>query len=342
MKEITKNGITDSLLHRQRAFIPLISCSILLFILSVIAAGCKHDHMPSLSTGGHDYLEINLVADTAGFSAQRVDVNLGNPWGIAVSAKGSFWISCNHTGQTVIYDGSGTQTLAPVAIPLNGLINGSSPDGVVYNTGDSTVKVADRSSANAVYKGITIANDGTGNFLYVADFFNGRIDVFDHAFKYVSNKSFSDPGIPAGFAPFNIRNIGGKLFVAYAKQQGPDNHDDQSGSGNGYIDIFNPDGTFVKRFASQGALNSPWGIIQPPVQFGQGANVILVANFGDGRINVFDTSGTLSGPLENNGIPITINGLWDIAFSPLSNTQLYFTAGPEQETHGLFGYLTGK
>jgi len=342
--------------------------TVFIFLFAIVA-GCRQDHLPSPSTGGTDYQQVNLVADTLGYSASRIDTNLTNAWGIAISPKGNIWISCNHTGQTVIYDVNGNQTLAPVAIPLKGAHYGAAPAGVVYNsttdfmvngkpakyiyatengiisawnTGDSTITVADRSAANVVYKGITIANDGTGNFLYVTDFHNGRIDVYDRSFNYVTNKPFADTSIPMGFAPFNIRNIGGKLFVAYAKQMAPDNHDDQGGLGNGYINVFDTRGNFVKRFTGNVPLNSPWGMIPVPNGFGQASNAILIANYGDGRINVFDTTGTLIGPLGNNGTPISIDGLWDIAFSSTSNTQLFFTAGPDHENHGLFGYLIVK
>ncbi len=338
-------------------------------LLFATLLACRHEHLPSLSTGGRDYDATILVADTAGLAAGPIDSNLANPWGMAISTKGSIWISCNHSGRTVIYDATGKQTLAPVAIPLRSIQFGASPTGAVYNTtsgfiangapekfmyatedgiiagwngGDSTYTVVDRSAQKAVYKGIAIANDSTGNFLYATDFFNNRIDVFDASFHYISSRQLVDATIPAGFAPFNIRNIGGKLFVTYAKQIPPDNHDDQRGAGNGYIDIFNPNGTFIKRFATQGALNSPWGIARASADFGQGEGAILVANFGDGTTLIFDSSGDYKGPLENNGVPLFIDGVWDIAFAPSSATQLYFTAGPSQETYGLFGYMRLK
>ncbi len=334
-----------------------------------LTTGCNRDHLPAQSTGWHDYEQTNLVADTSGFNAARLDANLGNPLGIAFSPKGTIWISCNHTGQSVIYDTNGNQVFAPVAMPLHGVHNGASPNGILFNTtsefvangqparcicstedgviaawstGDTTFVVADRSAAKALYKGIAMATDGASSFIYAADFFNGRIDVFDNHFNYITNRPFFDPGIPEGFAPFNICNIGGKLFVSYAKRKAPDNTDDQAGIGNGFINIFNPDGTFVRRFATQGVLNSPWGMVQAQSGFGQGANAILVANYGDGRINIFDTTGAYQGPLENDGVPVVIDGLWDVAFSPTNNSQLYFTAGPHDETYGLFGYLKLK
>ncbi|HEV7622427.1 MAG TPA: TIGR03118 family protein, partial [Flavisolibacter sp.] len=222
----------------------------------------------------------------------------------------------------------------------------ASEDGVIsgWNGGDSTVAVADFSASNAVYKGICLANDGSANFLYLADFKNAKIDVLDKNFQLVTGKTFSDPGIPAGFAPFNIKNIGGNLFVTYAKQKGPDNKDDQAAIGNGYVDIFNVNGQLVKRFASAGTLNSPWGIAKSSTGFGQSSGSILVGNFGDGKINVFDSSGKYGGQLLSGNQTLTIDGLWEITFESATVTGanpdlLYFTAGPSSETHGVFGYL---
>jgi uncharacterized protein (TIGR03118 family) len=220
-------------------------------------------------------------------------------------------------------------------------------DGTVsaWGGGDSTITVADRSASNTVYKGLALANDGTANFLYAADFRGGKIDVYDKTFSLVTTKPFSDPDIPAGFGPFNVQNIGGKLYVTYAKLEGPENEDDQAGPGNGYVDVFNPDGTLVKRFASQGVLNSPWGIAQAPAGSGFPLHALLIGNFGDGRINLFDSTGALIGPLQSNGQPVVIEGLWALDFpyneAPAASDpkRLYFTAGPVNETHGWFGFL---
>jgi len=136
------------------------------------------------------------------------------------------------------------------------------------------------------------------------------------------------------------------LYVTYAKQKGPDNEDDQSGPGNGYVDIFNPDGTLVKRFASQGTLNSPWGVALAPAGFADGPQSILIGDFGDGRINIFDLQGHFRGQLQHNGHALGIDGLWAIDFLESApgnaNDPLYFTAGPNEESHGLFGYLSKK
>lgn len=352
-------------LFTRRAF--LFALFMAISSTSVIEGCKKSKSSPAI------YQQTNLVADTTGYNAVRVDTNLDNPWGIAIGPTGIFWIAVNHNGSTAVYDGTGAQSLPNVGIPLNGIANGASPSGVIYNgtsnfvipsngqpakfiyvtedgivaawnTGDTTITVADRSAANAVYKGIAMANDGTGNFIYVADLHNAKVDVFDQSFNYVTNKVFTDPNIPAGFAPFNIQNIDGQLYITYAKQKAPDNMDDQSGPGNGYVDIYNPDGTLVKRFASQGTLNSPWGIAQALSGFGQGSSSILIGNFGDGRINIFDVNGSYKGQLMSNGTPVTIDGLWAITFPQstsgnLDLNTLYFTAGPAGETYGIFGYL---
>jgi uncharacterized protein (TIGR03118 family) len=157
---------------------------------------------------------------------------------------------------------------------------------------------------------------------------------------------FTDPQIPSGFAPFNVQNIDGMLYVTYAKQMGPDNEDDQPGMGNGYVDIFKPDGSLVKRFASQGKLNSPWGIAMAPEGFGLGHNTILIGNFGDGKINYYNSHGDFQGQLKDEkGKVIVIDGLWAITFpgdnvTSINSDWLFFTAGPNDEEHGLFGYLT--
>src|SRR5207249_2033400 len=166
------------------------------------------------------------------------------------------------------------------------------------------------------YKGLAIGNNGTGNFLYSTNFRQDTIDVFDTNFNKVTlSGAFTDPNLPAGFAPFGIRNIGGQLFVTYALQDAA-KHDDVAGAGNGFVDVFDLNGNFFKRFASQGTLNSPWGLAVAPVTFGPFANDLLVGNFGDGRINAFNpNTGAFLGQLMDVGNqPISIDGLWSLTF----------------------------
>jgi uncharacterized protein (TIGR03118 family) len=314
--------------------------------------------------------QVNLVSDTAGYGAARIDTNLLNAWGIAAPPNGPLWISANHKGLSVVYDRTGQTLRPPVTIPSIAAGQTGAPTGVIFNSttdfggnkfifasedgiiaawssGNSAVTVADRSASNAVYKGIVMATDGGANFLYLTNFKGGKIDVFDKNFTYNTSKPFLDPSIPAGFAPFGIQNIGGMLYVTYAKQKGPANMDDQKGPGNGYIDIFTPNGTLVKRFASQGHLNSPWGIALAPAGFADDKQTILTGNFGDGRVNIFDMQGNFEGQLQNDGQPLTIDGLWAIDFlennaGGNANDPLFFTAGPAEESHGLLGYLKKK
>ncbi len=343
----------------------------LAFILTLLmaAAGCRKIDQHLLLNG---FEQTNLVADTSGYHATILDANLVNAWGIAVAPSGPFWIAANHTGVSTIYNKDGATLRPPVSIPLPGGATGGSPTGVIFNsttdfmiwsgktsiaskfifaTEDGTIAawgagnwasiVADRSTDNAVYKGIALAQDGTDNFLYATNFHAGKIDVFDKDFNLVHGKSFHDPGIPPGFAPFNIRNIGGWLYVTYAKQK-PDHHDDEAGPGNGFVTIFKPDGSMVKRFATHGALNSPWGIVQAKAAFGmEDEDGILIGNFGDGRINAYGMNGRFIGPLKDDGRPIKIDGLWALEDEvPLADpAQLFFTAGPVEESHGVFGYL---
>lgn len=335
---------------------------------------CTKDDNPS--SGGIPsstrYDEVKLVADQPSDSAAQTDPNLKNPWGIAIGGTGAFWLSANGTGTSTIYDRTGATLLAAVQIPALGALTGN-PTGVVYNstsdfkiglTGETSkfifattqgsiaawsssstaITVANRSIVGASYTGIALATDSGSNYIYAADFKNARIDVYDKDFVLVQGKAFNDSTMPAGFAPFNIRAINGKLYVLYAKQNSTETGDVR-GAGNGYINVFNTNGTLESRFTSQGNLNSPWGIAVAPANFGLTEGTILVANFGDGHINAFDTKGKLLGSLKDaNGNEVAIDGLWDITFpvngQPAGDqNQLFFTAGTANEAHGLFGYL---
>ena len=334
-----------------------------------------------------DIDQVNLVADVDGYKAARVDPRLVNAWGLVFTPTGIAWPNAADPGLSFVLRQDGSQVIPPVSIPSpDNPAGGGKPTGIVFNgTSDfvnpangnparfifagedgvisvwngtsPAVKAADRSPWEAVYKGLALATDGGANFLYATNFKGGKIDVFDKNFTYVTTKPFRDHHIPRGFAPFNIQNIGGKLYVTYAKQKGPDNEDDQAGPGNGFVDVFNPDGSLVKRLISRGQLNSPWGITSAPATFfddGEdedrhggdeevGQNILLVGNFGDGRINAFSTNGRFLGQLRGHGKPIKIDGLWALVFAPNATgsdpNKLFFTAGPADETHGLFGYL---
>ncbi|MGH8456714.1 MAG: TIGR03118 family protein, partial [Stenotrophobium sp.] len=200
--------------------------------------------------------------------------------------------------------------------------------------------VHDDGAGGAVYKGLALANNGSGNFLYATDIHNAKIDVFDTHFNKVAMAGgFSDPNIPAGYAPFGIAAIQNQLYVTYAKQDAA-KHDEVFGVGFGYVDIFDANGNLIKRFASQGLLNAPWGIAVAPANFG-----ILIGNFGDGLLNIFNpTSGQFIGTAtQANGQPLVIPGLWGLVYGNGQSNQpsnaLFYTAGPNNQMDGIFGRI---
>jgi uncharacterized protein (TIGR03118 family) len=191
----------------------------------------------------------------------------------------------------------------------------------------------------AVYKGLALVSTPAGKFLYATNFRFGTIEVFDSSFHLVN--SFTDPAVPAGFAPFGIHNIGGNLYVTFAKQNAA-KFDDDAGPGHGFVDVFAPDGNLLQRLASHGRLDSPWGVTLAPATFGAFGGDILVGNFGDGRINAFNpTTGQFLGQLRTHGGPVTISGLWGLRFPAgslnVTPNALYFTAGLNHEADGLLG-----
>jgi len=216
------------------------------------------------------------------------------------------------------------------------------------NPADNAVLAADESSSGAVYKGLAFAVNAKGAFLFATNFINGTVDVFgpngrDGMFTKVTlDGNFTDPEIPAGYAPFNIASIDGDLFVTYAKQNAQ-KHDDVAGPGHGFVDVFDTDGHLIRRFESRGRLNSPWGIARASFAFGPFSGKILIGNFGDGRINVFNNDGKLVDQLEDvHGKPLVIEGLWTLTLGGGRNSSpdtLYFSAGPNDETNGLFGTI---
>ena len=197
---------------------------------------------------------------------------------------------------------------------------------------------------NAVYKGLAMATLGGRPYLYATNFREHRIDVFDGTFNQVTGFNFADPTVPANYSPFGIANIDGKLWVTHAIPKSPDFMDDSAGPGNGIVNVSNPNGVRVRRFYSHEVLNSPWGVTQAPEGFGAFRKMYLVGNFGDGVINAFDNSGKYVGSLTTaGGDPIVIDGLWAVSAMPgHGQDRVYFTAGPNGENDGLFGYLQAQ
>ncbi len=223
----------------------------------------------------------------------------------------------------------------------DGTVSGWNPN---VNATNAILEV-DNSGSGAVYKGLAIGGNASGPLIYAANFRAGTVDVFDSAFAQVTVPGgFADPTIPAGFAPFNIQNIDGKLYVTYALQNA-EKHDDVAGLGNGFVNVFDLNGNLQQRLVSNGPLNSPWGLTLAPASFGQFAGDLLVGNFGDGKIHAFDpATGQFAGELQNpSGNAIAIDGLWALkvgnGFMGADPNKVFFSSGPDGETHGLFGSL---
>ena len=333
------------------------------FVLVIITLSVAGPLSASTVNG---FSQTNLVSDIPGLAA-HTDPNLINPWGLAESGSSPFWISDNGAGKATLYNGSGTPQALVVTIPGVGG-NPSAPTGQVFNatanfnsdlfifaTEDGTVagwrgalgttaEILASSSSGAVFKGLAIGTTAQGTYLYTADFHNNTITVIPGTGAPALAGTFTDPNLPAGFAPFNIQNLNGQLYVTYAKQDAT-GFDDVPGAGNGFIDIYDLNGNFVKRLISGGTLNSPWGLAIAPASFGAAGGDLLVGNFGDaGLLNVFGQNGTFIGTLATVNSSLLINdGLWSLTFGNGGNggstNTLYLTAGLNGESNGLFAQI---
>jgi uncharacterized protein (TIGR03118 family) len=317
--------------------------------------------------------QTNLVSNQTGV-ATNTDANLVNAWGISFAPGGEFWVSDNGTGASSQFDGTGAPAAPPlVTIPPGGTATTANPTGQVFaggtmtfngtpevfvfvgedggitgwnGSGTTATMIKDNSSTGAVYKGATIAQDASGHTeLFLANFNSGQIEAYDNTFTPVtlSSTAFSDKKVAKGYAPFNVQAIGGDLFVTYAKQNAQ-KHDDVKGSGHGFVDEFDTSGNLVRRFARGGFLNSPWGVTVAPSSWGAIAGDILVGQFGSGRIEIYTSSGKARGFLKNDSNkPVTIDGLWALTpgsgSATASTSDIYFSAGPDDESNGLFGKL---
>src|SRR5438874_3851635 len=323
------------------------------------------------------YEQHNLVSDGV-VPAGLVDAALVNAWGLVASPTSPWWVADNGTGLSTLYNGNtGAKVVLTVSVPgaPTGVVFNSGPSFVVtsgtksgparfiFASEDGTISgwnpaVAatqavvgvDHSAAGAVYKGLAIASTAAGDRLYATNFHAGTVDVFDASFNPVAG-GFTDASLPAGYAPFGIRHLGDAIYVTYALQDA-DQHDDVAGVGHGFVDVFDVTGNLLFRAASKGRLNSPWGLAIAPSDFGKFSGNLLVGNFGDGHINAFDLDRQRGkGELQQrgqlhaaDGSLIAIDGLWGLAFGNGAAAgppnALFFTAGPFDEQHGLFGRLT--
>ena len=320
--------------------------------------------------------KTNLTSDGK-VKAAFVDKNLVNPWGISYSPTGEFWVSDNATGLTTLYDGTGAPQSLVVAIPPPAGQQGpSAPTGQVFNgssdfvvtegdnsgaaafifvTEDGTISgwnpsvdianavtTVDNSASGAVYKGIALVPNGSSNELMVTNFRSGFVEIYDSNFTSIGK--FRDAGLPKDYAPYNVALLNNTIYVTYAKQNHA-KHDSVSGAGFGYVDVVSANGTLISRLVTHEGLNAPWGLALAPSSWGVDAGALLVGNFGDGSISLYNPSeGEFFGALGTASGELIIPGLWALipgnGGSGGSASELYFTAGFKHEKHGLLGSLS--
>ena len=314
----------------------------------------------------------NLVTDDqSAHAAQIEDPGLVNPWGISYSTTSPFWVSDNGSGTSTIYNVAPATNVTSkvgltVTIPGAGSVTGQTFNGAasqfngdvfLFASEDGTIsgwrgalgtaaETLQAASADNVYKGAALGAVGGASYLYAANFKAATIDILKGTAAAANlTGNFTDPNLPSGYAPFNIANLGGTLYVSYAVRDAGGT-EDVAGPGNGIVDRYDLQGNLLGRLATGGSLNSPWGLAIAPSSFGDFAGKLLVGNFGDGTISAYDsTAGTFAGQLtDSNGDPIVIDGLWGLVPGNDGNAgssgSIYFTAGPDGESHGLFGVIS--
>jgi len=318
---------------------------------------------PAVAAADNQYTVHPLVSNVAGM-APHTDANLVNGWGLTASAASPWWVADNGTSVSTLYRADGSTPGLVVQVPTHPtgtVFWATGPARFVFDTeagqvrgwpgsGTVTVVLADRSAVGAIYKGLALATTAAGDRFYATDFHNARVDVFDASFTLVTTAgAFEDADLPSGYAPFGIQTIGSRIFVTYAKQDA-DAEDEIHGQGKGFVDVYDTSGSLLGRVAQHGQLDAPWGLALAPANFGRFSGDLLVGNFGDGRINAYQEGA--NGKFEHRGElrdsdsrPISIDGLWALQFghgapnNGPTNT-LFFTAGPNDESDGLFGSIT--
>jgi uncharacterized protein (TIGR03118 family) len=303
----------------------------------------------------NSYLQTNLVSDITG-RASKTDAHLVNPWGLSRGASTDWWVADTGTGVSTLFNGSGDiETLVVTIPPASGTGTGSPTgtvalgsafvfvtlDGTISEWTSGTTAVIKVNNSGAVYTGCTLASNNSVTTLYVANAAGG-VEAYTTSFTRVTLApgAFMDPNVPAGYTPYGIQNVGGKIWVTFT---------DGVGAGLGYVDAFNPAGTLLLSLQHGNWMNEPWGIALAPANFGAFSKMLLVGNTGSGEIGAFNpTTGTFEGFLKNSaGTAITNSGLWAIYFGSGSTgsgptTTLYFTAGIDNYLKGLFGTITAN
>lgn len=316
------------------------------------------------TSAGIGFNVVNQVSDQMG-AAPLTDANLVNAWGLSQGPGTALWVSNNGTNTSTIYNPA---TFAKNALTVNtpdsptgttyvGLVNAfnvtsgnasgptifafATESGVIagwnpsVDQGNAIVAV-DQSGQGSVFKGLTLGLNQDRHLLFATDFANGMVEAFGPHFH--RGISFTDPNLPPNYAPFNVQNLNGLLYVTFA-QHDPGAKDENHGFGLGFVDVFDTGGNLIKRLISNGRLNAPWGLAIAPASFGKFAGALLVGNFGNGRIGAYDpqTGDFLGKITDASGAPVVIDGLW--ALHSGANGTITFSAGPSGETHGLLGSL---
>jgi uncharacterized protein (TIGR03118 family) len=328
----------------------------------------------SIASAQH-YVQTNLVSDIPHLTG-TTDPHLVNAWGLAFTPTSPAWVADNGTGFSTLYSGSTIIPLVVTIAPPKNVEGPATPTGIVFNgtggfnvtahdktgsslfifdtedgtisgwspsvDGTNSILGVDNHDSGAIYKGLAIGTVDQHTFIYATNFFSGWVEMYDSSFGWVKN--FTDTSLPMGYAPFGIRNINNLLYVTYALQD-EDRADDVGGRGHGFVDVFDLNGTMVKRLISNGELNSPWGLALAPANFGELSGDLLVGNFGNGHVNAYNIqTGAFIGSMRRpSGTVLEIPGLWALAFgnggAAGPTTTLLFTAGPNEESHGLFGTI---
>ncbi|BCS83468.1 NHL-repeat-containing protein [Cotonvirus japonicus] len=334
---------------------------------------CYYGSIPAQEPSYYLDLQIKIITSNLDTSATNIDEKLINPRNLMICLD-KIWVcipGCvreynfwgTPTGKNIGVFGTLGNIVSPSCIVFNDnldffpIVKGSvceastmlvaTLDGTInaFNpriNPDNTILVVDNCACNSVYTGIAIYR----NMVYVTDFFNQKIDVFDDKFNPILDVLFIDPCpdvIPDDFAPYNIVNIGDFLYVTYACQNPYENQYELDGTGLGYINVFTINGIFVKRFASRGTLNVPWGIIEAPTHFGYPAGSLFISNFGSGTINVFDINGCyISNIRDSSGIDLFVSGLRGIACLSFNSKTIYWTSDCDHRVSGLGTINIGK
>lgn len=315
---------------------------------------------------GREFIVTRQVSDQTG-RAPVIDSNLVNAWGLSQAPGGPLWVSNNGTDTSTLYDANSFAKI-PLTVSVPGAPTGTTFVGIdgafnissggvsgrtvfAFATEDGRIEgwnptvsatqalvAVNESASGSIFKGLTLGTSDAGPRLFAADFAHGVVSMYDTSFNKVG--SFTDPHLPADYTPFNVQNLDGQIYVTFAKRE-PGAADETAGRGLGFVDVFDTSGHLVKRLIQEGKLNAPWGLAIAPKTFGKFAGALLVGNFGDGDINAYDVkTGKFLGAVRDEHHQISIDGLWALHTGP--NGTITFSAGPDDESHGLIGSIAAR